>query len=90
LRIIVIELYSIGGFPFEEESELGLISIKVSFWCCGSLYIVVPLKFATIFLFLLIIIHMVPKNWYNMGDLDDIDDFWLHPTIKVMSMLCDG
>jgi hypothetical protein len=31
LRIIVIELFSVGGFPLEEASEPCFLSIKVSF-----------------------------------------------------------
>jgi hypothetical protein len=31
LRIIVIELYYVGGFPLKEVSELGFVSIKVFF-----------------------------------------------------------
>jgi hypothetical protein len=30
LRIILIEIYYARGFPLEEESELGFLSIKVS------------------------------------------------------------
>jgi hypothetical protein len=51
LRIIVIELFSAGGFPLEEASEHCFLSIKVLFWCCGSIYFVVPLLFSVVFLF---------------------------------------
>jgi hypothetical protein len=43
LRIIVIELYFVEGFPLEEASELGFLSIKVSLlvllfsiFCCST------------------------------------------------------
>jgi hypothetical protein len=51
LRIIVIELCSVGGFPLEEESEHCFLSIKVLFWCCGFIYCVVPLIFLNISFF---------------------------------------
>jgi hypothetical protein len=62
LKIIVIECYSVGGFPLEEESEHCFLSIKVLFWCCGFIYCVVPLLFYAIFLFSVIIKDMVPYN----------------------------
>jgi hypothetical protein len=49
-------------FPLEEASEHYFLSIKVLFWCCGFIYCVVPLLFSTIFLFLAIIIDLVPYN----------------------------
>jgi hypothetical protein len=63
LRIIVIERCSAGGCPLEEASEHCFLSIKVSFWCCGSLHFVVPLVFCYIFVFL--IIDLVPNKWYQ-------------------------
>jgi hypothetical protein len=65
LRIIVIESCSAGGFPLEEESEHCFLSIKVLFWCCGFIYCVVLLLFSAIFMFLAIIIDLVPYKWYQ-------------------------
>jgi hypothetical protein len=65
LRIIVIECFSVGGFPLEEASEHCFLSIKVLFWCCGFIYCVVLLLFSAIFLFSAIIIDLVPytRTW---------------------------
>jgi hypothetical protein len=60
LRIIVIEHFSLGGFPLEEVSEHCFLSIKLLFWCCGFIYCVVPLLYSAIFLFSTIIIDLVP------------------------------
>ena len=65
LRIIVIECFSAGGFPLEQESEHFFLSIKVLFWCCGFIYCVVMLLFYGIFMFSAIIIDMVPYKWYH-------------------------
>ena len=65
LRIIVIELYSVGGFPLEEASEHCFLSINVLFWYCSFIYCVVPLLFSAIFMFLATIIDMVPYKWYQ-------------------------
>jgi hypothetical protein len=65
LRIIVIERCSAGGCPLEEASEHCFLSINVLFWCCGFIYCVVPLLFSAIFLFLVIIIDLVPYKWHN-------------------------
>jgi hypothetical protein len=35
--------------------------------CCDSLYFIVSLVFVAIFLFLLIIIHLVPYKWYEIS-----------------------
>ena len=51
MRVIVIERYYSRGFPLEETSEHCFLSIKVLFWCCGSIYFVVPLLFSAVFLF---------------------------------------
>jgi hypothetical protein len=63
LRIIVIELCSVGGCLLEEESEHCFLSIKVLFWCYGFIYCVVMLLFSAIFLFSAIIIDLVPYKW---------------------------
>jgi hypothetical protein len=60
LRIIVIERCSTGGCPLKEASEHCFLLIKVFFWCYGFIYCVVSLLFSAIFLFLYIIIDMVP------------------------------
>jgi hypothetical protein len=36
-RIIVIEIFYVGGFPLEEASEHCFLEIKVLLWCCGSI-----------------------------------------------------
>jgi hypothetical protein len=60
LKNIIIERFSVGGFPLEEASEDHFLSIKVLFSCCGFIYCVVPLLFSAIFMFLAIIIDQVP------------------------------
>jgi hypothetical protein len=69
LRIIVIEHFSARGFPLEEASEHCFLSIKVLFWCCGFIYCVVPLLFSAIFMFLDLIIDLVPYKWYKSAFL---------------------
>jgi hypothetical protein len=65
LRIIVIERFSTGGYPLEEESEHCFLSIKVLFWCCGFIYCVVLLLFSVEFMFFVFIIDRVPKKLYQ-------------------------
>ena len=65
LKIIVIECCSVGGFPLEEASKHYFLSIKVLFWCRGFIYCVVLLLFSAIFMFLTIIIDLVPYKWYQ-------------------------
>jgi hypothetical protein len=60
LRIIVIEWYSVGACPLEEASEHHFLSIKILLWCCGFIYCFFPLLFSAIFMFLDIIIDLVP------------------------------
>jgi hypothetical protein len=62
LRIIVIDIFSAGGFPLEETSEHCFLSIKVLFWCHGYIYCVVSLLFSAIFMFSTIVIDLVPYN----------------------------
>jgi hypothetical protein len=62
LIIIVIEIFSIGGFPLEEESEHYFLLINVLFWFCGFIYCVVPFLFFAIFMFSNIIIEIIPYN----------------------------
>jgi hypothetical protein len=58
--IIVIECFSAGGYPLEEESEDCFLSIKILFWFCGFIYCVVLLLLSTLFMFSTVIIDMVP------------------------------
>jgi hypothetical protein len=57
LRIIVIELCSARGFPLEEASEYCFLSIKVLFWCCGSIYSTVSLLY---------LYSMLLFYWYSL------------------------
>jgi len=77
-RIIVIESCSGGGFPLEEASEHCFLSIKVSFWCFGFIYCVVPLLFSIIFMFSSSIIDLVP---YNLNNTFPIRDFQYKSTV---------
>ena len=63
LRIIVIKSYSAGGFPLEEASELGFISIKCINFGVVILYILLFHSYLLeYFYFFIIIIHTVPYN----------------------------
>jgi hypothetical protein len=75
LDIIVIELFSTGGFPFEEAREhcfdiqsVTSVVILISFQCyCGecSGYIVVILPLLTFYLCSAYILYLVYYKWYQ-------------------------
>jgi hypothetical protein len=50
--VIVIELFSIGGFPLKEASENCFLSTRVLISCCGSIYsIILLLYYCSLLLF---------------------------------------
>jgi hypothetical protein len=46
--------------PLKRQVNLDFYQQMHCCWCCYSLYFVVPLVFVAIFMFMLIVIHMVP------------------------------